>query len=254
MELTSFYRSKPVTPADAAGRIASGATLSKGMTIKFAGQDEEAALVLAAKRGDGQAFEILIKRYQKRILAIARRFTRIREDAEDVVQQSLQKAFVHLHKFEGKSSFSTWLTRIAINEALMLLRRGRVLREVSIDDLSGNEETALGLEIPDSRAGPESTFLQGARNRILFEAMDKLTPGIRTAIELRELGELSTEEAARVMGLSVEAVKGRVFHGRRKLHQVLKRESVWISGKQILQASRKANGLSRHQLVCSSCD
>jgi RNA polymerase sigma-70 factor (ECF subfamily) len=159
-----------------------------------------------------------------------------------------------LHKFEGKSSFSTWLTRIAINEALMLLRRGRVLREVSIDDLSGNEETALGLEIPDSRAGPESTFLQGERNRILFEAMDKLTPGIRTAIELRELGELSTEEAARVMGLSVEAVKGRVFHGRRKLHQVLKRESVWISGKQILQASRKANGLSRHQLVCSSCD
>ena len=254
MELTSFYRSKPVTPADAAGRIASGATLSKGMTIKFAGQDEEAALVLAAKRGDGQAFEILIKRYQKRILAIARRFTRIREDAEDVVQQSLQKAFVHLHKFEGKSSFSTWLTRIAINEALMLLRRGRVLREVSIDDLSGNEETALGLEIPDSRGGPESTFLQAARNRILFEAMDKLTPGIRTAIELRELGELSTEEAARVMGLSVEAVKGRVFHGRRKLHQVLKRESVWISGKQILQASPKANGLSRHQLVCSSCD
>ncbi len=119
MELTSFYRSKAITPADAAGRIASGATLSKGMTIKFAGQDEEAALVLAAKRGDGQAFEILIERYQKRILAVARRFTRIREDAEDVVQQSLQKAFVHLHKFEGKSSFSTWLTRIAINEALM---------------------------------------------------------------------------------------------------------------------------------------
>ncbi len=172
-----------------------------------AGQDEEATLVLAAKSGDGHAFEILIERYQIRILAIARRFTRIREDAEDIVQQSFQKAFVHLHKFEGKSSFSTWLTRIAINEALMLLRRGRSLRELSINDLSGNE-----------------------------------------------LGELSTKEAARVMGLSVEAVKGRVFHGRRKLHQVLKRESAWMSGKQILRASRKENGLSRHQLVCSSCD
>ncbi len=186
-----------------------------------AGQDEEATLVLAAKSGDGHAFEILIERYQIRILAIARRFTRIREDAEDIVQQSFQKAFVHLHKFEGKSSFSTWLTRIAINEALMLLRRGRSLRELSINDLSGNEETALGLEIPDSRAGPESAFLQGE---------------------------------PRVMGLSVEAVKGRVFHGRRKLHQVLKRESAWMSGKQILRASRKENGLSRHQLVCSSCD
>src|SRR5467141_590497 len=254
MEVTSFYRSKPITPAYAAGRIASGATLSKGMTIKFAGQDEEAALVLAAKRGDGQAFEILIKRYQRRILAIARRFTRIQEDAEDIAQQSFQKAFVHLHRFEGKSSFSTWLTRIAINEALMLLRRGRSLREVSIDDLSGNEESALRLEMPDSRAGPESAFLQGERNRILSAAMNKLRPGIRKAIELRELGELSIEEAAQVMGLSVAAVKGRVFHGRRKLHQVLKRESFWMSGKQILRASRKANGLSRDQLVCSSCD
>src|SRR5882672_6889813 len=217
-------------------------------------QDEEGALVVAAKSGDGHAFEILIERHQRRVLAVARRFTRIREDAEDIVQQSLQKAFVHLHKFEGKSCFSTWLTRIAINEALMLLRRGRGLREVSIEDLSGNEETALGLQMPDSRPGPESAFLQGERNRILYEAMDKLTSGIRTAIELRELGELSIEEAARVMGVSIAAVNGRLFHGRRKLHQVLKRESAWMSGKQTLQASRKANGLSRHQLACSACD
>src|SRR5713226_7869893 len=204
-----------------------------------AGQDEEAALVLAAKSGDEQAFEILIGRYQQRILAVARGFTRVREDAEDIAQQSFQKAFVHLHNFKGKSSFSTWLTRIAINEALMLLRRGRSLREVSIDDLSGNEESALRLEMPDSRAGPESAFLHDERSRILSAAMDKLTTRTRTAIELRELGELSTKEAARVMGLSVEAVKGRVFHGRRKLHQVLKCESAWMSGKQSLRASRK---------------
>jgi RNA polymerase sigma-70 factor (ECF subfamily) len=224
MELTSFYRSTPITPADAGGRIASGATLSKGMTIKFAGQDE-AALVLAAKSGDGRAFEILIERHRQRILAVVRRFTHIREDAEDIVQQSLQKAFFHLHRFQGKSRFSSWLTRIAINEALMFLRSGRGLREVSIDDLCGNEETALGLEIPDSRADPETCFLQGERRRVLSAAMNRLTPGIRKAIELRDLGELSMEEAARAMGLSVAAVKGRVFHGRKKLHQVLKRES-----------------------------
>ncbi len=199
----------------------------------IAGQDEEAMLVSAAKNGDAHAFEILVRRYQRRILAVAQRFTRIREDADDVVQQSFQKAFVHLHKFEGKSRFSTWLTRIAINEALMLLRRGRGLHEVSINDLSGNEETALRLEMPDSRAGPESAFLQGERNRILSEAIDKLTPGIRTAIELRELGELSTKEAARVMGLTVSAVKARVFHGRRKLHQILKRKSTQIYGKEM---------------------
>ena len=217
-------------------------------------QDEEGALVVAAKSGDGHAFEILIERHQRRVLAVARRFTRIREDAEDIVQQSLQKAFVHLHKFEGKSCFSTWLTRIAINEALMLLRRGRGLREVSIEDLSGNEETALGLQMPDSRPGPESAFLQGERNRILYEAMDKLTSGIRTAIELRDLGELSTKEVARVLGLSIEAVKGRVYQGRRKLHKVLKRESAWMYGKQILRASRKANGIARDPLVGSTCN
>jgi RNA polymerase sigma-70 factor (ECF subfamily) len=218
----------------------------------IAGQDEEAALVLAAKSGDGHAFEILIERYQRRVLAVARRFTRIREDAEDVAQQSLQKAFVHLHKFEGKSRFSTWLTRIAINEALMFLRRGRGLREVSIDDISGIKETALPLEMRDSHAGPESVFLQGERSRILSAAMDKLTPKTRTAIELRELGDLSTEETARAMGLSVGAVKTRVFHGRRKLRRVLKRESARMSGKQ--GASGKASGLSRHQFVCSFGD
>ena len=220
----------------------------------LAGENEEAALVLAAKRGDGHAFDILIERYQRRILAVARRFTRIREDAEDIVQQSFQKAFVHLHKFEGKSSFSTWLTRIAINEALMMLRRTRGIRELSIDDLGGKEEAALRLEMHDSRPSPESVFLKSEQNRILSAAMNKLTPKIRKAIELRELGELSMEEAARVMGLSVGAVKARVFHGRRKLHQVLKRESGWMYRKPILRANRKPSSFSRHQLVCSSCD
>jgi RNA polymerase sigma-70 factor (ECF subfamily) len=126
-----------------------------------------------------------------------------------------------LHKFEGKSSFSTWLTRIAINEALMLLRKGRGLREISIDDIGGDEETALRLEIPDSRPGPECALLQDERSRILSAAMNKLTPRTRKTIELKELGGLSTQEAASVMGLSVAVVKGRLFHGRRKLHKVL---------------------------------
>jgi len=215
----------------------------------IANHDEEVALVLAAKRGDGQAFGILVERYQRRTLAIARRITRIREDAEDIVQQSFQKAFVHLQTFEGKSSFATWLTRIAINEALMWLRRGRGLHEVSIDDSSGNEETALRLDMPDSRVGPETAFFQDERSRILSAAMDRLPTKTRAAIELRELGELSTQEAARVMGISVAAVKARVFHGRKKLRQVLKRESIWMSGTEILRASRNANGFSRHQLL-----
>ena len=105
-----------------------------------------------------------------------------------------------------------------------------------------------------THAGPETAFLQGERHRILSEAMDKLTPGIRTAIEMRDLGELSTKEVARVLGLSIEAVKGRVYQGRRRLHRVLKRESIWMSRTQILRANRDPNGPSRDQLVCSLGD
>ena len=180
------------------------------------------ALVTAAKQGNAEGLEILVERHQRRILAIALRLTRVREDAEDVAQQSFQKAFVHLHKFEGKSSFSTWLTRIAINEALMLLRRGRGLREVSIDDSTGNGYTASGPDIADPAPNPEGSYSRRERKRILPAAMDELTLGMRTAVELRELGELSTRETARLMGLSVPAVKARVFHGRRKLREILK--------------------------------
>ena len=214
------------------------------------GEDHDAALVFAAKSGDGHAFGVLVKRYQRRILAVARRFTRIREDAEDIAQQSFQKAFLHLGKFEGKSSFSTWLTRIAINEALMFLRRVRGAREISIDDLNGNEETALHMEMPDSRPTPERALLESEQNKVLWAAINKLTPRTRKAIELRDLDELSTKEAARVMGLSVDAVKGRVFHGRRKLHHVLKRDSGWMFGKRM----RRRSHFSRHQLLCSSGD
>jgi RNA polymerase sigma factor (sigma-70 family) len=132
--------------------------------------------------------------------------------------------------------------------------RSRGLREVSIDDLGRKEKITRGPEMHDSRPSPEGVFLKNEQNRILSAAMNRLTPKIRKAIEPRELGELSMEEAARVMGLSVGAVKARVFHGRRKSHQALKREFGWMCRKPILRTNRKPNGLSRHQLVCDSCD
>jgi RNA polymerase sigma-70 factor, ECF subfamily len=192
--------------------------------------DEEAALILAAKGGDGHAFEILIERYQRRVLAIARRITRTREDAEDVVQQSFQKAFTHLCQFEGRSAFSTWLTRIAISEALMFLRRNRALHEVFVNDLSGNEETT-GMEVPDSNPDPEASYSQREWVGVPSSAINELPYGTRRAIQLREFGERSTAETARILGISVAALKGRMFHGRRKLRAKLKHfvEPRWMS-------------------------
>jgi RNA polymerase sigma-70 factor (ECF subfamily) len=183
----------------------------------------DAALVAAAKTGDGSAFELLVRRNERKIFSLAQRMTRNREDAEDVVQQSFQKAFINLKKFEGHSLFSTWLTRIAINEALMLLRRKRGSREVPIAESTTEDGAALPLDFPDSGPNPEDSCLQREQERILCAAVNELNPGLRKAIELRELGELSTGETAQVMGLSVGAVKARVFHGRRKLRQTLKR-------------------------------
>jgi len=182
----------------------------------------ERMLVVAAKNGDKQAFETLFKRYQRKTLAVVLRYTRVVEDAEDIVQQSFYKAFVHLSQFQGESSFSTWLTRIAINEALMFLRRIRQTREVSIDRIGDGEASPAILEKPDSNADPETRCSQREEVRILSKAVRNLRPGLRTSIVLRELRELSTSETARRMGLPVGTVKARIFRGKRQLRQELR--------------------------------
>lgn len=185
------------------------------------GSTAEQELVAAAKRGDEGAFETLFNHHQRRIYVLAFRYTRIREDAEDIVQQTFQKAFVHLQKFEGKSPLSTWLTRIAINQALMLLRSRRGQHEVPIDDSSCHEATPA-LELVDTSPDPEASYLQTEKTQSLSAAMRQLRPGMRKAIELRGLGELSNRDTAAHMGVSIGTVKARVFHARRKLAKALR--------------------------------
>jgi len=214
----------------------------------------EQMLVVAAKNGDEQAFETLFKRHRQKILRVVLRYAHVREDAEDIVQQSFQKAFVYLHKFEGKSSFSTWLTRIAINESLMLLRHGRALREVPVDDHSEAEGNGASLEMPDSSPDPEASYLRRERAQILSETLGNLRPGIRKAVELRELAELSTEETARRMGVSVAAVKARVFHARKKLRERLTRylKSNSTHGKDTTGIGDTAGHIPQRQLCNAS--
>jgi len=215
----------------------------------------DTALVAAAKNGSRKAFEMLVKRHQQRIFFVARRITRRREDAEDVVQQSFQKAFTHLRKFEGRSAFSTWLTRIAVTEALMFLRRGRSLREVFIDDLNRNEETTATLEVPDSSPDPEAIYSQREQVEMLSSAMNELSPGLRKAIQLHELDERSSEETAQIMGISVGALKGRMFHGRRKLRDRLQRfvEPAWRSKRKNSRSVGCTRHISQGQVNCNAC-
>ncbi len=216
----------------------------------------DAVLVAAAKRGDGRAFDVLVERHQSRIRAIASRFTRVREDAEDIAQQSFQKAFIHLRQFEGSSAFSTWLTRITVNEALMWLRKRRAAREMPMEESTAENGDTFLPDLPDPGPSPEDSYLQREWKQILSRAMNELSPATRTAIQLRDLSELSTDETADVMRTSVGAVKARMFHGRRKLRAMLKRyvESTYSLGKQAMPRSSKVKRIPRKQLACSACD
>src|SRR6266403_2334877 len=216
---------------------------------------KDAALVVAAQSGDRHAFEILVERHEQTIFFVARRITHTREDAEDVVQQSFQKAFIHLRKFEGRSAFSTWLTRIAITEALMFLRRNRGLREVLIDDLNGNEEATTALEVPDASPDPEAVYSRREWAEMLSLAMNELPYGTRRAIQLREIEERSSEETARIMGISVAALKGRMFHGRRKLRERLKHivEPAWRPARKTSRSIGNRPHISQDQVACNAC-
>ena len=212
---------------------------------------EEYAYLAAAKRGDSAAFETLCKRSATKVFQVARRIVWNTEDAEDVVQESFQQAFIHLKSFNGDSRFSTWLSRIAINAALMKLRKKHRQSEVSLDESREPEQPSSQIDVEDQGLNPEQLYAQKERQRILSEAMNELTPGMRKAIELRELGERSTEETARLMGISAAAVKARVFHGRRKLRERLKHfvGSAWKSARKSSQTIGNTAHLSQDHVA-----
>jgi RNA polymerase sigma-70 factor, ECF subfamily len=181
---------------------------------------DSAVLVAAAKRGNTHAFEELVFRYEQRALAVALRITKNREDAEDVVQESFHKAFVHLHTFQQNSRFSTWLTRIAMNEAFMLLRRRRGIHEVLPDNPDDDAKSVMEA-FADQSPTPEESYSRRERAEHLIKAINGLGPKTRTTILLRDIEERSLEETAQILGTSTAAVKARQFHGRRKLRRTM---------------------------------
>jgi RNA polymerase sigma-70 factor (ECF subfamily) len=213
---------------------------------------EEYGFLAAAKCGDSAAFEILCKQSASIVFHIARRMMRSKEDAEDVVQESFQLAFVHLKSFKGGSRFSTWLSRIAINASLMKLRTKKHSRDVSLDESAETEGTSFQHDIEDHGPNPEELYAHKERQRMLFKALNELTPGMRKAIELRELGERSTEETAQIMGISASAVKARVFHGRKILRERLKDHGT--SGRDTLRMIDNARVALQEQVACNAGD
>jgi RNA polymerase sigma-70 factor (ECF subfamily) len=189
-------------------------------------KDSDAALVAATKSGETHAFEKLVVRYERRVFAVAQRITNNREDAEDVVQESFHKAFIHLGDFQEKSRFSTWLIRIAMNEAFMLLRRRRGVLEV-LPESNDDGMESVSEAFVDQRPSPEESCWQRERTELLTEAINRLGPKIRSTILLSDLQEHSLEETAQILGTSISAVKSRLFQGRRKLRGTVNPGLLW---------------------------
>jgi RNA polymerase sigma-70 factor (ECF subfamily) len=185
-------------------------------------KDDEPILVAAAKAGDIAAFETLVGRYERKIFRLTQNITQNHEDAEDAMQESFLKAFEHLGEFQGNSRFYTWLVRIAVNQALMKLRKRRP-NQVSLDEEIDTGEELVPRDVEDWGPSPEDRYQQSELGKILSDVITDLDPPFRIVFQLRDIEELSTEETADVLGLSVPAVKSRLLRARLKLRQKLNR-------------------------------
>lgn len=176
----------------------------------------EQSLVAAAQQGETEAFDAICQPHTKKLFQTTYRITRNREDAEDALQESFLRAFVHIKDFDGRSSFSTWLTRIGINSALMILRKKRNSAEISADSPN---ETEGPWEVADCAPNPERRYVEQERERILRDAINRLRPAMRRVVQLQTLEEHSLKEAAAQMGISVPAVKARLLRARAALRK-----------------------------------
>ena len=185
-------------------------------------REDEHLLVAAAKKGDAAAFEELVNRYEDKIFRLTKNITGNQEDAEDAMQDAFLKAYSHLQDFHGDSRFYTWLVRIAANEALMRLRKRRP-NQLSLDEPVEGDTDLMPRELEDWGPGPEKSYAQAELQGILAELIDQLDPEFRIVLVLRDLEELSTQETAEALGISVPAVKSRLLRARLKLREKLNR-------------------------------
>src|ERR1700684_2408762 len=164
------------------------------MAVSSQANIDESILVAQAREGDKVAFGELVRRYEGKISRLAQHITQNREDAEDVLQETFLKAYEHLDQFQGNSKFYTWVVRIAVNQALMKLRKRKTDRSVSIDEGIDTGEDVVVREIAAWDDNPEQQYSREEMNKILSSAVDSLAPPYRAVFVLRDVEDLSTEE------------------------------------------------------------
>ena len=180
-------------------------------------EETDEQIIGRVRGGQGDAFELLVQRYRQRVYRLAVRFTRNREEAEEISQEVFFAVYRKLGQFEGKSSFSTWLYRVAVNASLMRLRSRDQPETVPIEelaqDLPCDEEESF--KPPDYRLSSEESLAE------IEKAMDDMSTDFKTVLILRDIEDFSNEEVAEIMGLTVAAVKSRLHRARAFLRRRL---------------------------------
>src|SRR5260370_3281863 len=199
------------------------ATIKEMPATTEAGVFDESVLLARAREGDLAAFNELVNHYSRKIYRLAKHITQNDEDAEDVLQETFLKAFEHLSDFQGQSKFYTWIVRIAVNESLMKLRKRKSDRTVPLDEPLDTGEDTVVREIAVWDENPEQQYSREELGKILEESVETLKPAFRTVFVLRDIEELSTEETAEALGISVPAVKSRLLRARVQLSARLTR-------------------------------
>jgi len=201
------------------------ATLSTGDSMKLEKErrnlpDDE--LVELAKSGVDVAYVELCARHQKMAFSVIFRILKNREDTEDAFQEAILKVYLNIKSFDGRSQFSTWLTRIAINTALMSIRKRAAFPTEPID-MMGIDEGRIRRAVVRSSPNPESQLTALQQSFQLRQAIDCLPPKLRDVVIIREFEEVPVAQIAAMKGISVAATKSRLMRGRAKLSIILKR-------------------------------
>lgn len=182
--------------------------------------ENEAALLDQARAGSAEAYVTLLGQYDRHIFRLALRILGNHADAEDVLQDVSLKAFTHIQQFRGESRFYSWIVRIATNECLMKLRRGRGVLELSLDEPEESDDgSPLPREIEDWRDTPEQKYLKSELEGVVAEGIGKLDRISRMVFMLRDVEGFSTEETSQMTEMSVPAVKTRLFRARLRMRE-----------------------------------
>jgi RNA polymerase sigma factor (sigma-70 family) len=204
----------------------------------------DALLATEARNGDDLAYAELCRRHREMVFRTVLRITRNMDDAEDIVQDSWMRGFTHIGTFDGRSEFSTWVTRIAINSALTMIRRRRTKKEYSLDDPSDPGNCRVK-EMSEPSRNPEERCMETERIRLVRQAIKRLPSKLRAAIEIRQAQDGSVSDLAMLAGITLPTMKSRLVRARLRLREPLSKVLKIRSVSKVLPRTNEADSARR---------